>query len=63
MRTPPLKIQCIKRRERQLLGICVLHSKTIVQTVEFLLSESLGEDVSSMLGEREVLQIDDLVMN
>jgi hypothetical protein len=35
----------------------------IVQTMEFFLSESLGEDVDSLLSGREVLQIDDPVMN
>jgi hypothetical protein len=60
---PPLKIKGIKIRERQLLGNCILHSKTITQTMEVFLSESIGEDVGSMLGRREVLQIDDLVMN
>ena len=51
----PLKLQCIKRRERQLLGNYVLHSKMIVQTMEFLLSESLGDDVGSLLGGRALL--------
>jgi hypothetical protein len=31
-----------------LLSSCVLHSKTIMQRVKHLLSESLGEDVSSL---------------
>ena len=48
MGTPPLKIQCIKRRERLLLGNYVLHSKMITQRVKLLLSESLGEGFSSM---------------
>jgi hypothetical protein len=51
METPhKKKTQCIKRRERQLLGNYVLHSKTVAQTMEFFLSESLGEDVDSLLG-------------
>jgi len=59
----PIKVQCIERRERQFLGNYVLHSKTIAQTTEFFLSESLGEDVNSLLGKREILQIDDPFMN
>jgi hypothetical protein len=35
----------------------------ITQTMEFLLSESLGEDVSNLLGGMVLLQIDDPVMN
>jgi hypothetical protein len=34
-----------------------------MQTMEFLFSDSRGEDVDSMLVEREVLKIDDHVMN
>jgi len=60
---PPLKIQCIKRREIQLLGNYVLHSKTIAQTMEFFLSEGIGEDVGSLLRNRSVLQINEPFMN
>jgi hypothetical protein len=48
---PPLKVQCIKIRERQLLVNCVLHSKTIVERVKILLSEILGEYASSLFKE------------
>ena len=45
----PLKIQCRKRRKRQLLRNCVLRSKVIAKRVELLLTEGLGEDVVSLL--------------
>jgi hypothetical protein len=60
---PPFKVKSIKRREIQFLGNCVLHSKTIAQTMEFFLSESLGEDVNSFHSGRAVMKIDDPVMN
>jgi hypothetical protein len=57
----PLKRQCIKRK-RKLLGNCVLHSKTIPQSLKFQLSEGLGEDVDSLFRGRTELQINDPVM-
>ena len=56
---PPLKIQCSKRRKRQLLGHCVLHSKTIAQRVALLRSEGLGEDINSLFSRRAELEVDD----
>jgi len=34
-----------QKKKRQLLGNCVLHSKTIPQSLKILLTESLREDV------------------
>jgi hypothetical protein len=61
-KTPPQSTM-LKKKERQLLGNCVLHSKMVMQKVEFLLSESLGEDVDSLFRGRTVLQVNDPVMN
>jgi hypothetical protein len=52
----------MKKERNKLLRNCVLHSKTIVQEVELLLSKCLGEDVCSLLVDGQVLQIDDPVM-
>jgi hypothetical protein len=54
--------QKMKKEQKKLLRNCVLHSKTIMQEVELLLSKCLGEDVCSLFGGWIVLQIDDPVM-
>ena len=59
---PPSKYNA-KVEKRQLLGSRVLHPVTISQESKLLLSESLGEDVSNLLGTRTVLKIDDPIMN
>lgn len=59
---PPSKYNA-KVEKRQLLGSRVLHPETISQESKLLLSESLGEDVSNLLGTRTVLKIDDPIMN
>jgi hypothetical protein len=43
-KTPPQKTMHQKKK-RKLLGNCVLHSKTIPQSLKLLLTESLHEDV------------------
>ena len=52
-----------KVEKRQLLGSRVLHPETISQESKLLLSESLGEDINSLLGTMIVLKIDDPIMN
>jgi hypothetical protein len=42
-KTPPQKTMHQKKK-RQLLGKCVLHYKTILQSLKLLLTESLRED-------------------
>ena len=43
-KTPPQK-KMHQKKKRQMLGNCVLHSKTILQSLKFLLIEVLREDV------------------
>ena len=59
---PPSKYNA-KVEKRQLLRSRVLHPETISQESKLLLRESLGEDVSNLLGTRTVLKIDDPIMN
>ena len=59
---PPSKYYA-KVEKRQLLGNRVLHPDTILQESKLLLNESLGENISSLLGTRTVLKIDDPIMN
>jgi hypothetical protein len=44
-KNPPQGTMYKKKGELQLLGNCVLHSKTASQKMKLLLSEGLGEDV------------------
>jgi hypothetical protein len=57
-KTPPQGTMHQKKK-RQLLKKCVLHSKTIAQRVKLMLSESLGEDISSLFGGSTKLQVND----
>ena len=59
---PPSKYNA-KVEKKQLLGSRFLHPKTISQESKLLLSESLGEDINSLLRTRIVLKIDDPIMN
>ena len=59
---PPSKYNA-KVEKIQLLGNRVLHPETISQESKLLLTESLGEDISSFLETRTVLKIDDPIMN
>ena len=60
-KNPPQKTMHQKKK-RQLLGNCVLHSKTIPQSLKLQLSEGLGEDIDSLFRGRTKLQINDHVM-
>ena len=59
---PPSKYNA-KLEKRQLLGSRILHPEMISQESKFLLSESLGEDISSLLRTRTIMKIDDPIMN
>ena len=59
---PPSKYNA-KVEKRQLLGSRVLHLETISQELKLLLSESLGEDINSLLRTRTVLKISDPITN
>ena len=43
-KTPPQKTMHQKKK-RKLLGNCILHCKTILQSLKLMLTESLHEDV------------------
>jgi hypothetical protein len=60
-KTPPQRTM-YQKKKRQLLGNCVLHCKTIPQSLKIFLSECLGEYVSSLFRGRTELQINHLVM-
>ena len=60
-KTPPQKTMHQKKK-RQLLSNCVLHCKTIPQSLKLLLNEGLGEYVNSLFKGRTKLKINDLVM-
>ena len=61
-RKTPLKYN-EKIEKKQVLGNRVLDPKTISQESKLLLSEILGEDISSLLGTRTILKIDDPIMD
>ena len=52
-----------KVEKKQLLGSCVLHPEMISQETKLLLSESVGEDINSLLRTRILLNIDYAIMN
>jgi hypothetical protein len=60
-KTPPQNTMHQKKK-RQLLGNCVLHYKTIPQSLKILLSERIGEYVGSLFKGRTKLQINDPIM-
>jgi hypothetical protein len=59
---PPQSTLYQKKRKTSARQLCP-SLQVIAQPMEFFLSESLGEDVGSLLNEREVLQIDDPIIN
>jgi hypothetical protein len=59
---PPPQNTMHQKKKRKLLGNCVLHSKTISQSLKLQSNEGLGEDVGSLFRGRIKLQINDHVM-
>ena len=59
--TPPQK-KMHQKKKRKLLGNCVLHSKTILQSLKLHPSEVIIEDVNNLFRGRKELQINEPIM-